>query len=76
MSKLTLKLLKAIWSSGFRAGREAGYEFAHSEEWGADSPLTKDPSIAWREQVQWRLEPDCADNRLDREKPESWDTIS
>jgi len=75
MSKLTLKLLKAIWSSGFRAGRDAGYEFGRCEEWGALPGVTQDPKKAWQEQIQWRLEPDCVNNRLDREIPEAWDNI-
>lgn len=71
----TLRLLRAAWESGYRAGVGAGraVELDYYERGDIVDPFPA--SEAWEEVVAWRLDTD-ASHHLDPSDPEAWGDVS
>ena len=71
---IDIKLVKAIWAAGFRAGHENGSDEACAYEHGTCSRKPQDPESAWDKDVQWCIDTDTS-SHLDIDDPKSWENV-
>lgn len=69
------RLIRAVWAAGFRAGRENGSDAATAYEWGSRSQKPQDPDGAWKENVQWRIDAESKNYRMDISDPDAWSDV-
>lgn len=69
------RLVRAVWAAGFRAGKANGEDAATSYEWGSRSQKPQDPDGAWEEDVQWRIDTESKNYRMDIADPEAWSDV-
>jgi hypothetical protein len=68
------ELIKAVFDAGFRIGRHNGEDCALNYERGSRSTLPQSADLAWKEDVQWRLEENSS-YKMDMCNPTDWSSI-
>ena len=63
------RLVRAVWAAGFRVGKES------SKDVGSVYQTAQDPELAWREDVQWRIDTEGKAYHLDISNPDDWDSV-
>lgn len=69
------RLVRAVWAAGFRAGKTNGEDAAASYERGGRSQKPQDPDSAWQEDVQWRIDTESENYRMDILNPDAWGDV-